>query len=180
MSVIKLPSARWVRIAVRDLIRTNSAHINARMADVDLGNSTAPTLQRISHSYRRQNNIDRNSFPAFHIEQRQSENEWKAMPNIGKSRYKFNIWGLLVWDEPEQAEDLVAEYAAGVADVLNQRHIPIPISNGYFMYFDDVMPLTGIEFGAIEFSNAIVHGFTAVYTCDVDYSAPDTSAQSRI
>jgi len=187
MSVLKLPSSRLVRLTIKGLIASNSDHINGRMRDVDLTGSkvtaptvAAPTLQYISHSFRQANNLDIRSLPSFQIEDLNLGNEWKATSNQGTYRFRFRLWGLLTWEHPEEGQDLISEYAAGVSDVLNQRHIPIPIAGGYYMYWNGIMPVADIELGAVPYQNALCFGFNASYACDIDVSLPDSATQSRV
>ncbi len=181
--VLRLPSSRWVRVLLARLIQQNADHINARMADVDLSSSNrpmAPELQLISHSYKRSNNLSNKDLPSFQIEDITQTGSWIGGNVMGNYHFEFRIWGLLLWEEPLEAQDLISEFAAGVGDVLNQRHVPIPIANGYSMWWNGVMPVTSIDYGAMEFQNGICNGFSAKYQCDVECSIPDSGSQSLI
>lgn len=183
MKLVRVPSSRAVRQTIKYLILQQKAHIEGRMADVDLSasnNPSPPTLQLISHSFRRSNNIAVGSLPSFQIEDLNQTGGWQALPNVGTFRYRFRLWGLLKWEQQEEAQDLISEYAAGLGDILNQRHVPIPLGEGYFMYFNGIMPLSDIEYGAMEFANGLCNGFSAAYTCDIDASLPDSAPQSNI
>ena len=164
--MILTPTFADVRRAVRNILDAHRPEIEGRLQLV------VPDLKMGMILEYYTGNVDAGMYPLIMLEQTRESTEWVAMPVVANHHFELDIWGLVHYDRPELMDDLVAELAGAVRDVLNQRHEPIQVGP-FEIYFNEQTPVTSVEYGAQQFGSAIVRGFNASWGSDVCFTNRD-------
>ncbi len=163
---VTMLSTRDVRNAVAGILEANRAEIDERLQRVVADLETQSILPYFTA------NLDVGMFPLLMIEQVRDKGEWVGMPSISNNRFELVLWGLIHHNDPQVQDDLAAELAAGVKQVLNRRHLPIGVGE-FEIYFNDTMPIPMVEYGAAQLGNQVVAGFRGEYRSDVEITLKD-------
>lgn len=164
------PSVRDVVGAVHEILVSSRGHLDARLNAVLEGEQVGHILNYFTQ------NIDVGMYHLLMIEQTDETANWIANPDIADMQVSLVIWGLVRHDRDELFDPLVGELAAGVKDALNRRHHPIAVGP-WWIYFNEVMPIGRISYGAAPFGSAIVRGFMAEYRSSISYQLREEQQQ---
>lgn len=171
---------RRSRISGADVRRYLAARITACRPGIDERlSSVVPGMRLRTVLPHFTNTLSVEDYPAVLCEQLSENARWEAMPDLLRREFRIAVWGLVHYDEKAMMDDLVAELATGVFDALVSRHEPVRLEGVEgTVYFDSVVPVGQITYGAGQMQRTLVHGFNAEFACHVLQSAPDERPQT--
>lgn len=114
-------------------------------------------------------NVNTNSLPYLCMEQQSFSVKWSGLQSLARVQFRAKLWGFGHHEDPRILDDLLAEFSAGLSDVLNARHLTIPLDEVNTAFFNgEEAPLGHVEFGAVSVQNSVLRGFSANYKADVE------------
>lgn len=160
-------SIRDITMAVKSILDGHRGQMTAALTEAGFDQPMGQILDYWTDA------VDQGMYPLIMLQHESESSEWVALPDIVEETYSLSIWGLVRHDDPRISAEMIGQLSKAVKSALNRNHQPIPIREGYEIYFNDRRPIKSISYGITQVGTTIAKGFVAQFSSNVQLQQTD-------